>query len=156
MHFDNSSGLYGVNYQGFIPYLIKGVQEQQIVIDSLSQEITNLKNALTDIALNNIDNTNETDIREDAIQIKGAKLFQNIPNPTNQATTINYDLPKNIKTASINVYNVRGKMVKTIAINSNKKGSVIMRARDLKPGIYVYTLSADGTLIDSKQMVITK
>ncbi|GLR16489.1 tail fiber domain-containing protein [Portibacter lacus] len=41
---DKDNGLYGVNYQGLIPVLIKALQEQQVAISELSAKISKLKN----------------------------------------------------------------------------------------------------------------
>lgn len=42
----NENGTYSVRYNDFIPLAIKGIQEQQILINELKNENTELKNEL--------------------------------------------------------------------------------------------------------------
>jgi hypothetical protein len=43
-----------------------------------------------------------------------------------------------------------------VARTENGKGEITINAGELKPGVYVYTLIVDGSLVDTKQMILTK
>lgn len=84
-----------------------------------------------------------------------AFLSQNIPNPFNHTTTINYILPQHYLSAEIIVTDKNGKVLKEIRL-SNSKGFVQVDVSMLSSGIYQYSLFVDGKLIDTKQMEIIK
>ena len=88
-------------------------------------------------------------------------LSQNYPNPFNPSTTITYSLPHS-STVSIKIYNIAGEEVSTLVNESKPAGthSVIWvgennRGLPLPSGLYVYKLTADGTSI-SKRMLLLK
>lgn len=87
---------------------------------------------------------------------KDFSLYQNYPNPFNPTTTILYDLPKN-EVVSINVYDLTGKMVKTILNESKQAGSysVTFDASSLSSGVYFYKIIA-GSFVDTKKMILVK
>jgi hypothetical protein len=83
---------------------------------------------------------------------------QNYPNPFNPTTTISINM-KRAGTVRVNVYDISGRVVKTI-VNNEKVGagvkSVKMNGSDLSSGVYFYNLIVDGVQIDSKRMVLIK
>ncbi|MDH6250298.1 hypothetical protein M2347_000025 [Chryseobacterium sp. H1D6B] len=81
-------------------------------------------------------------------------LFQNAPNPTRSETGIRYYLPKNIKSASIEIYSISGQLVKSLSLNERGNGTVRLSSNDLQSGTYVYKMTADGKTTDSKKMII--
>ncbi len=87
----------------------------------------------------------------------GAKLFQNMPNPFNNQSTISYELNKSAKVA-LNVYDVTGKkVIEQIEGNQSVgKHNVVLNASNLSAGIYYYSLSVDNNKTSTKKMVIVK
>jgi hypothetical protein len=83
-------------------------------------------------------------------------LYQNSPNPFNQTTNISYYLPETIISATLNVYNMSGSPIKTIPIIQKGKGSITINGLELSPGMYLYTLIADGKEVDTKRMILTE
>lgn len=81
-------------------------------------------------------------------------LFQNVPNPMKSETGIRYYLPKNTKSASIEIYSISGQLVKSLPVNERGNGALRLSSNDLQSGTYVYKMTADGKMIDSKKMVI--
>ncbi len=80
-------------------------------------------------------------------------LFQNKPNPWNNQTLIGFHLPEDAD-AQLTVYDLNGKVVKTIKDNY-KAGynSVILTQEDVpSSGIYYYRLES-GTFVESKKMI---
>jgi hypothetical protein len=80
-------------------------------------------------------------------------LAQNAPNPFAEKTIISYYLPQNIGKAHIEIMDVNGKLVKTIAITEKGSGNVTVYAPSLGNGMYIYNIIADGKMIDSKKML---
>ncbi|MBI3194109.1 MAG: T9SS type A sorting domain-containing protein [Ignavibacteriae bacterium] len=85
-----------------------------------------------------------------------AKLFQNIPNPFNPQTTINYSLPEDMN-VKLTIIDLLGREVKTLVDGIESKGykSVRFDGTELPSGIYFYRLQA-GTYTDIKKMLLTK
>ena len=88
------------------------------------------------------------------IPLAECRLYQNAPNPFSQNTQIGFYLPQNIKTASLNIYNLQGKQLKQIDIAQRGEGSQVISGLDLAAGIYLYALIADGREVDVKRMVL--
>ena len=84
------------------------------------------------------------------------KLKQNYPNPFNPSTTINYSLPQN-SFVSIVVYDLLGRVVKTLVSENKFKGSynITFDASDLSSGVYYYTMRA-GNFLESKKLLVLK
>jgi photosystem II stability/assembly factor-like uncharacterized protein len=97
-----------------------------------------------------------------AVQIESNKipatysLEQNYPNPFNPATTIKFALPKN-DFISIKIYDVSGKLVKTLIDEQKSAGyySVNFDASLLSSGLYFYSISSPS-FTESKKMIVVK
>jgi len=88
--------------------------------------------------------------------MSGVSLSQNIPNPFNHTTTINYSLPQQYSAAKIIVVDKGGKILKEVNISGGGKGSLQIDAATLASGAYNYSLLVDGKLVGTKQMVLAK
>ena len=86
----------------------------------------------------------------------GLTLGQNMPNPTTGVTTVNYSL-ENAASVSVDVYDVAGKKVMTVAQGNKVAGNhkVSLDLSNLNSGIYYYTLTADNNSL-TKKLVLTK
>ena len=88
---------------------------------------------------------------------KDYSLSQNYPNPFNPNTIINYQLSM-FNFVSIKVYDVLGNQVASL-VNENKPAGryeVEFDGSDFPSGIYFYSLSINGNVIDTKRMVLLK
>ncbi|MCI5056109.1 MAG: T9SS type A sorting domain-containing protein [Flavobacteriales bacterium] len=81
--------------------------------------------------------------------------LKNFPNPFGNSTTIEFDLPKNISVANLNVFDQTGKMIKTLKVNS-RFGKVLLNTNDFGPGLYFYNLESEGEVLNSKKMIKAK
>jgi hypothetical protein len=84
------------------------------------------------------------------------RLEQNIPNPFNNITVINYTLPQKFTTAKIIISDGDGKILKQVSVPAPGKGTLKINAATLPPGVYKYALIIDGRRISSKGMVLIK
>jgi len=84
------------------------------------------------------------------------RLEQNFPNPFNPTTSISYYLPKTSMVV-LKVYNVLGKLVRTIVNKEQKAGvhNVKFNASNLASGIYFYSITA-GEFHSTKKMLLIK
>jgi len=83
-------------------------------------------------------------------------LEQNIPNPFNPNTTINYTLPQKYNSANIIITDRTGKALKEFNIIGSSNGSLKVDGNLLSAGAYSYSLFIKGKLIDSTQMIFSK
>ena len=89
--------------------------------------------------------------------VNGAKLFQNIPNPANSVSAINYELEKNAQVA-FNVYDVTGKVVATESIGNQTSGAHALNfsTNKLSAGVYYYSLTVNSATTPCMKMVVIK
>jgi hypothetical protein len=159
-----------LNYTEMIPILIKGMQEQQSIIenqqqqsDLQQQEIDELKQMVL-LLQQNFSNYNPRfrqsagGNQQVAINQKPetASLSQNIPNPFNNTTTIKYNVPQTSSTKKIIITDKIGKILKEVDLPGSGKGSLKIDASTLSSGAYQYSLYIDGRLADTKQMELLK
>ena len=83
-------------------------------------------------------------------------LSQNIPNPCDQLSTIGFNIPVNVQNALIRFTSIDGKVIQSLTIQERGKGVVNVYASELSAGTYLYSLYADGQLIDTKKMEISR
>jgi len=83
-------------------------------------------------------------------------LEQNYPNPFNPSTQIKFSVSKQTQ-LKLNLYNVLGELVQTIADGVYEPGyyAVTFDAVDLVSGIYVYRLES-AEIVQSKKMVLVR
>jgi trimeric autotransporter adhesin len=162
---DSKSDSYSLAYSQFVVPLVKAVQElshenqemqkmlaeMKITIEHQKKEAGELKSFI----LKNAANTHKGSI-EVIPETNEAILFQNIPNPFNQSTTISYSIPNNAKNAAIIITSQEGKRVAEFDLTNKEKQSITISAGILSPGLYIYSLIIDDKLVDSKKMILTR
>ena len=151
----NSKDLYGLRYSEFVVPLVKAVQELSKMNDDKDAQIAQLNERLTKLENAISQNTTSSNNTAQSQVVTVASLKQNIPNPFNSTTVINYQLPQHTSVASLKITGANGQLIKIISL-SDASGRVVFQAGQLAAGIYQYTLIADGKMIDSKKMIITK
>jgi hypothetical protein len=80
--------------------------------------------------------------------------LQNKPNPFNKQTVIDYNVVEE-GSASILVFDMNGKLLKTIPVKIPGKGSITINANDFNPGMYYYSLIVNDKEVDTKKMILT-
>jgi hypothetical protein len=143
----DSSGYYAVNYDMLIPILVEAIKEQHKIIDELKTKIDGNSDKLKSAQIS-------TDIN--SVRSSIASLSQNAPNPFDQSTEIAYYLPESTQNAVLSIYNMNGNQLKKYVIDQMGQGTITINASELKSGMYLYSLIADGKEIDTKRMIITE
>jgi hypothetical protein len=148
---DDTTGFKALSYSSIEPFLVEAIKELSFKVDSLEKIINSAKSSGS-LKSSKI-STASTETTDGA---KQPSLDQNAPNPFSQATQIGYFLPETINSATLNIYNMSGAPVKTIQIFQKGKGSITINGAELNPGMYLYTLIADGKEVDTKRMILTE
>jgi hypothetical protein len=145
--------IYGLQYATFVVPLVKAVQELSEQNEQLQAQVNELNRLVAQLRSENAAGS-VTGLQ--ATASSGAYLQQNTPNPFNQSTQIKYYLPTTVKTAYLCIYDLQGAQLKQTAIQERGEGTQTLYGSELKAGIYLYTLIADGQEVDTKRMILTK
>ncbi len=148
VHTDSDGYMY-VDYIGLIPILVQSINELSARLEAVTGE--KQENEVPVMQAPHQAGQSEIEAGMNA-----PKLYQNAPNPWNSETVIRYSLPQEVKQAMIYIYDMQGLQLKSIPAQGRGESQVTITGHDLKAGMYLYALVADGTLVDSKQMILTK
>jgi hypothetical protein len=148
-------GIYGLRYAEFVVPLVKAVQELSAQVNELTALVNSLQGKDAELALLKSGNAVESVTGLQDLTANAASLQQNVPNPFNQSTVIRYTLPQACKSAQIVISNTAGNIIRQIPLQSETDG-ITIEGGALSAGIYHYSLYVDGSLIDTKQMILTK
>ncbi len=90
------------------------------------------------------------------------ELYQNVPNPFNPTTLIRYDVPPGGARVTLRVFDVSGKVVKTLADGVESAGQKSAQwdgrnesGNQVSTGVYFCRLTA-GSFVETKKMVLLK
>ena len=159
--------IYTVDYTTLIPFLIKTAQEQQVFIENQQALIENQQLQIEELQMALIPdnaafatptfssaplNGNATETMEAV----GNKLWSNVPNPFKQETHIRYALTEDVREAQLCIYDLSGRQLSCHRLNDRGESEFVLRAATLNPGIYLYSLIADGKVVDTHRMVVTE
>lgn len=142
---ESQDDYYSLAYGQFVVPLVKAVQEQQKIIETLQQQVSQLLQEKT---------TTTTSLEETTTA--GAGLEQNVPNPFSNETVIAYSMPQQVNKASLVVYDLSGKQLKSLPLTQRGEASVTLSADQLAAGMYIYSIVADGKILSSKRMVVAE
>ncbi|MBS1651587.1 MAG: tail fiber domain-containing protein, partial [Bacteroidetes bacterium] len=154
-----NTGIKSLAYTEIIPYLVKGMQQQQRQIEKQDSIITALTNSITSCCSSSsarstgYTGSNPRQYNIDLGNANTIVLSQNVPNPFAEQTTINYNVPTDFKTAQIIFNTTDGRILKVHSITTKGAGQLNVFANDLSSGMYSYYLIVDGNIIDTKKMV---
>ena len=143
--------------------LKKENSDQQKQIDDLKNIVLDMQQSLSQCCSLNSPSGKESSGYQSSLSNKNAtanydvpSLEQNIPNPFDQETTIQFYLPLSVGSAQILVNDLSGKLLKTYSVQGSGVREVNMQSAELAAGTYQYSLLINGKVVDTRQMVITK
>ncbi len=85
----------------------------------------------------------------------GFHLGQNIPNPSEETTTIYYQLGNNTAMADLILLNQVGKQIKSFPI-TNSKGQITINTNELAAGVYFYYLTDQKETSETYKMMVVR
>ncbi len=153
----NETDHYSLSYAQFVVPLTKAVQELSGMLEEQKATIQQLQNELADLKSNDASNVisprNPNDL---STLVDKIELLQNKPNPFSMETRIEMSLPQSVSTAEVIIYDLRGTQLKSIPVEARGATYVSIQGRELEEGMYLYALIADGEVIGTKRMILTK
>ena len=138
---EGADGYLSVNYMGLIPLLIQSIQELNATVEEMKQ--------------NSSKESMQQSLLGEAIKLE-AVLYQNEPNPFQESTAIKCYVPKGVSNAALYIYDMNGQQKDCKTITGRGNVSVTIEGNSLKAGMYLYSLITDGSVIDTKRMILTK
>ena len=141
--YEDAEGNVSVNYIEMIPLLVQAINELQSEITALKSKDSALSKARNATGINTADG-------------QVLSLGQNNPNPFSETTSIEVCVPDGITTANLFVYDMSGAQVEKIDITERGTTRISFSGTGLKEGMYLYSLVADGRVVGTKKMVLTK
>jgi trimeric autotransporter adhesin len=144
----NDNDPYTIRYAEFVVPLVKAVQELSVMNEErqkrIEQQQEQIDQLLKQLGKSGISNALEF------------SLLQNDPSPSTSNTEIKMVLPATVISATIIVYNLEGKQLKELKVGQRGDATVTIPGNELPAGMYIYTLIADGKIIDTKRVILTK
>ena len=89
---------------------------------------------------------------------KGYKLYQNYPNPFNPVTNIKYAVKGETSNVKLVVFDITGKEITKLVNQEQSAGTyeVDFNGSNYSSGIYFYSLTVEGIIIETKKMLLIK
>jgi hypothetical protein len=155
-------GLKGISYGNLVALLIEAIKEQEIHINTLEQTLATYRssqNSEEERMYNDNLKSGGQNIQErvldQELQAEKPILFQNVPNPFNVKTKIQYFIPEDSFKSLILIFDMQGSLLKTFELLTKGNSSLEISGGELKPGMYMYTLICAGKEIDTRKMILT-
>ena len=145
-----ADGYMSVDYIGVIPLLVNAIQKLRGRLEKMENGDDGPAPTMND-APTESGNDGNTMFGDRVAEV----LSQNDPNPFSSDTRIGYNLPEGVQQAAIYIYDLQGKQVKRLNVDTRDNG-VTLQGGDLQAGMYIYSLIADGKELASKKMILTK
>ena len=139
--YEQENGKKAINYMEMIPLLVQCINE-------LSSEVEALKGGY-EIPMSRSATSVSSKFQDNCV------LYQNTPNPFTERTEIRFTLPDDARNAYIYIFDMTGKMLRQILVDSSMQ-SVTINGYELSAGIYLYSLVINGKEIDTKRMILSK
>ena len=144
--YENEDGVKCINYVEMVPILVQTINELSAKIEALeggNGDVMMAKNVAA-----GVDAT--------AANVQILSLGQNKPNPFSTTTSVEVSVPEDVQSAFIYVYDLTGKKVQQADITARGKQTVQLKAASLEEGMYLYSLIADGKMVETRRMIIEK
>jgi hypothetical protein len=140
-----------INYVELIPIIIKGMQEQQQMIEQLKQhnyeqqqQIENLKTMVSKLSIGQGFNT----------FLSRAELGEVTPNPVKSNAIIQYAIPEGSTRAQLLITDALGRSIRQITLSTS--GVINLDVYALASGVYNYSLIVDNKTVATKKMTVIK
>ena len=143
--YENEDGTKSINYVEMVPILVQSIKELSAKIEELEEGSVTKKKAARAASTSGISNN-----------LVMLSLGQNKPNPFGTITSIDVSIPDDVKKAFIYIYDLQGKKVDEVDITARGRQTIRLNAATLSDGMYLYSLIADGKVVETRRMIVEK
>lgn len=152
VEYDTISQQYGIRYMELIPILIVALQRQQQEIETLKEHIGRSTESKYQPLRTATDISTPNDIASYT-----PKLWEAVPNPFSDQTSIAYYVPSEVTDAYIALLNLQGEMLESYPCTERGyKANVLISSDGLANGLYLYALIVDGVEVAMRKLVVKK
>ena len=151
--YEDSEGMLSIDYNGFIPLLVDAYKEMKETATELKAKVAEQETMIASLTGRKVKGTASID---DIDSEEAIVLMQNRPNPFKDSTEIRCHLPENVSDAFICIYDLNGRQQIRLSIADRGDVAITVSGSSLQPGIYIYSLIADGQEADTKRMILTE
>ena len=141
--YEDANGNVSINYVEMVPLLVQSINE-------LKAELAELKGTSPKKA-----KAETTAIEDNVSDVDMVRMDQNKPNPFSESTVITLNIPSNIQSASIFIYDMSGKQIQSLPVTERGETNITVYASDLTAGMYIYTLVVDGKVSVTRRMIVS-
>jgi len=120
-------------------------------------------NSLSNKDINSLQAIYETEGATDCGDVISIDTYiSNHPNPFNPSTTISYSLADNIKNPKIEIYNIKGQLVRALELPEEQGANTVnwdgrnKQDNPVSSGVYLYRLVNNGKAVQSRKMMMLK
>ena len=142
--YEDANGNVSINYVEMVPLLVQSINE-------LKAELAELKGTSARKA-----KAETTGIEDNVSDVDMVRMDQNKPNPFSESTVITLNIPAEVQTASIFIYDMSGKQVQSLPVTERGETDITVYASDLTAGMYIYTLVVDGKVTVTRRMIVSE
>ena len=155
----------GADYTALVPILLEGVKIEHRTSEALKDSLTELSAQLQQTQTLLIETISELEALKKQVygtpaspQAQGdaPSLSQNTPNPFTESTEIDIYLPAGVQSAYLFIYDLTGEEQEEFVLTARGQIAQTIEGGSLTAGHYIYTLVVDGSVIDSKHLILTK
>ena len=143
--YENEDGTKSINYVEMVPILVQAINELKSELDEIKGTGSATKKTATR-------GTVHADGMGDNVVM--LSLSQNKPNPFGTSTSIEVSIPDDVQKAVIYVYDLQGKKIDQVDITARGKQTIQLNAATLSDGMYLYSLIADGKVVETRRMIV--
>ena len=144
--YENEDGTKSINYVEMVPILVQAINELNAKIEVLEGGDGGVKKVKSQA-------TNSDEMAEN---ITVLSLGQNKPNPFGTSTSIEVSIPEDVQSAFIYVYDLTGKKLQQMDVVARGRQTISLNASSLTDGMYLYSLIADGKVVETRRMIVEK
>lgn len=149
-------GTKAVCYEMLAGLFVEALKEQNAEIAQLKNDINNCCTKSNERLINSPQKGENTNGSINENINTGSYMKQNAPNPFSKETIIEFFITERNASSSILVFDMNGKLLKTLKLDGSGKGSIIINGNDFQPGMYYYSLIINNKEIDTKKMILTE
>lgn len=132
------NGYKAVNYTALIPVVVEAIKEQQSTIAKLQDELARMK----DLQSGNLD----------PLSISSTMTIH--PNPSNAAVTIGFTGIDPTAQSSVLIFDMNGKLIKTIELSARDLDKLELAKGTLDPGMYIVSLISNNKELHTQRLII--
>ena len=150
--YEDQNGNVSINYIEMIPLLVQANNELRARVQALEQTQQKTKGSF--------EATEEQSPSLQGRDEEGLTLLlslgQNDPNPFSEQTSIEVNVPESVTSAALLIFDMQGKQVRKIDIADRGTSRITVTGQGLPEGMYLYSLVADGKVVKTRKMILSK